>query len=167
MVIQTDTYPGFGYQQQSYTMVHGGSYIPPPNHYGQFSGVQVAPTPYTANPYLIPQAAYPDQQPSGGWYNPNRLQSSTGWQSTAPGAWNSTGTDYYRHGSNGQMLAFTYNYDGYEYAHVPAKIERSSQEGRVRFPCRRSMGRVRCPCHSWFEMRAKWKPKGRPEAWEY
>ncbi|KAM7484180.1 hypothetical protein LguiA_000189 [Lonicera macranthoides] len=153
MVIQTETYPGFGYQQQSYTTVHDGSYVSPPNRNYQFSGVQVVPTPYTANPCLIPQAAYP-QQPSGGWYNPNRLQGNTGWQSSAPGGWNSTGTDNYSHGPNGQMLAFTHDYDhygygGYQGAHVPSKIERCSQ-GCVRlFLGHSSMGgRVRCPCHS-------------------
>lgn len=78
MVIRAETCPGFAYQQQSYTLVHEGPYFSPPNHCSQFSGVQVTP-----NPYPMPHAAYP-QQPSGGWYN-NKKHQSTGWQSpTAP-----------------------------------------------------------------------------------
>ena len=84
MVIRAETYPGYGYQQQSYTMVHEGPYFSPPS---QFSGVQVAPNPYTANPYPMPHAAYP-QQPSGSWYNNNKHR-STGWQSPTQGGWTS------------------------------------------------------------------------------
>lgn len=103
MFIQTEIYPGFGYQvQQTYTALQDGYYLPNDRYghvsndrYCQGSGKHMPTSPYITSTPVLKPSGY--GQHHDGWFNTSKPQHGS----------NSTTTEHYSHGSNGQIP--TYN----------------------------------------------------------